>query len=202
MDFDKLINKLFDILNEINNKEGYLTTVRTTNLSNELLETLKIIENCTGCKDDTGKYYLYRFHELIDKVEYLLTELEKEEQEQEKNKIIGRLNRKLIKMDDELNKKVLCESCKGKKIEKLTDKCGNEEIAGFLYQCKLNAKCHFYIQWIPLNEFKNIEYLAKGSFGEVHKATWIRYNDCKYDVVLKRIYNSSDKIADILKEVK
>jgi len=55
----------------------------------------------------------------------------------------------------------------------------------------------------------NVEYLAKGGFGEVHKATWInyydgierKYRDC--DVVLKRIYNSSDdKIVDILNEVK
>ena len=56
-----------------------------------------------------------------------------------------------------------------------------------------------------------IEYLAKGGFGEVHKATWINgyYDDDEmkyYDigVVLKRIYNNSsdDKIVDILKEVK
>ena len=95
--------------------------------------------------------------------------------------------------------------------EKLTDKCGNEELAGFLYQCKLNAKHYFYIRWIPFDEFKNIEYLAKGGFAEVHKATWINgYYNCderKYkdiEVVLKRIYNNSsdDKIAEILKEVK
>ena len=99
-------------------------------------------------------------------------------------------------------------------IEKLTDECGNEEIARFLYyQCKLDAEHYYeeYIRWIPFDEFKNIEYLAKGGFGEVHKATWINsyYNgfEMKYyneDVVLKRIYNNSsdDKIVDILKEVK
>ena len=62
-----------------------------------------------------------------------------------------------------------------------------------------------------MDEFENIEYLAKGGFGEVHKATWINgyYSsyEMKYkekDVVLKRIYNNSsdDKIIDILKEVK
>ena len=109
-------------------------------------------------------------------------------------------------MDFELNKKILCEGCKEKKNKKLTDKYGNEEIARFLYyQCKLNATSHDseYIRWIPFDKFKNIEYLAKGGFGEVHKATWINcYNE---DVVLKRIYNnnsSDDKIVDILKEVK
>ena len=91
--------------------------------------------------------------------------------------------------------------------------CGNEEIAKFLYyQCKLNAyryrNNNNYIRWIPFDEFENIEYLARGGFGEVHKAILINYYDRferKYidlDVVLKRIYNSSDKISDILKEVK
>src|SRR5947207_1137178 len=82
-----------------------------------------------------------------------------------------------------LNKKILCESCKGKKISHYDD---------------------YYIRWIPFNEFKNIGYLAKGDFGEVHKATWIRYGyyykQYKQEVVLKRIYNNSsdDKIVDIL----
>ena len=101
---------------------------------------------------------------------------------------------------------------KEKKVEKLTDKCGKEEIARILYyRCKLNA-CYYLstcIQWIPFDEFKNIEYLAKCGFGEVHKATWINGYYNKYEeeyenreVVLKRIYNSNDKIVDILKEVK
>src|SRR5436305_3645595 len=137
------LNKLFNVLNEINNKEGYLTTVRTTNLSNELFETLKIIENCTSRKYN-------EFHKLINEVENLLFGLEKEKEEQGKRKIIDKLNYKLMKIDDELNTGILCESCKGKKIEKLTDKYGNEEIARFLYDSKLD-----YIEWIPFNEFRN-----------------------------------------------
>jgi len=117
----------------------------------------------------------------------------------------------LIKIDKELNRKVLCESCKRKKLEKLIKKYGNEQVSKFLYQCKLNPYGDYYnyyccIRWIPFNEFRNIEYLAKGGFGEVHKATWINgccyYGDQEKVAVLKRIYyNSSDKIADILKEV-
>src|SRR5207244_1178802 len=138
---DKLINKSFNILNELTNKEGGL--VRTTNLSNGLLETLKIIENCTDCKNEIEKYYLNYFY-----------------------------------------------------------KYRNE---GFLYVTYvLNGEDYYGdIQWIPFNEFKNIKYLAKGGFGEVHKATWINYyHDYyekkykEYNVVLKRIYNSSDKIVD------
>jgi len=48
--------------------------------------------------------------------------------------------------------------------------------------------------------------LAKGGFGEVSKAKWIGHYYEEYgeysDVVLKRLYNSSDNILDILKEVK
>ena len=54
---------------------------------------------------------------------------------------------------------------------------------------------------------KNIGYLAKGGFGEIHKALWVVNDEDRTEhknkgVVLKRIYNSSDKIVDILKEVK
>ena len=194
-----MINKLHNTLNELIDRND-LSVKTTTELSNELFETLKILENCTSCKDKKidGKN--------LDKC---LAEPKKEQEKKEKY-IFDRLN----KIDFELNKKVLCEGCKGKKIGKLTDKCGNEDIARFLYyQCKLKAEYYFidYIRWIPFDEFKNIEYLAKGGFGEVHKATWIngRYDifEKKYkdrDVVLKRIYNNSsdDKIVDILKEVK
>ena len=185
MSVDTLINNLFDLLNE---SDG---SVKTTELSNELLETLKTIENCTSCiKDEkiNGKE--------LDKC---LVELEKEQIWTE-----YRLNDELNKIDFELNKEILCEGCKGKKIEKLTDKCGNEEMARLLHECKLNAKYYNdeYIRWIPFDEFKNIQYLAKGGFGEVHKAAWIGGYYGKIGVVLKRIYNSGDKIIDLLKEVK
>ena len=111
---------------------------------------------------------------------------------------------KLIKKDNELNTKVLCEGCKEKKIEYLITKCGNEEMAKLLYQCKLNSDSdpdYIYGRWIPFNEFQNIKYLAKGGFGEVQKAVWIGEYYDKREVVLKRLYNSRDKILDILKEV-
>ena len=104
-------------------------------------------------------------------------------------------------MNIRLNKEILCEGCKEKEIRKLTDKCGNEEIAKILYECRLNREQYHddYIRWVPFDEFKNIEYLAKSGFGEVHKATWINGDQ---EVVLERIHNSNDKIIDILKEVK
>ena len=111
-------------------------------------------------------------------------------------------------MDDELNREILCESCKEKKIEKLTDKCENEEMARLLYDSKLNADCYDYIQWIPFNEFEDIGYLTQGGFGVVYKAGWINYCDTTSQefgwktVVLKKLRNSVNYTKNIFKEVK
>src|SRR5207247_270569 len=130
-------NELHNTLNKSINK-SYLS-VKTTRLSNELLETLEIMKNCTNCKGNTGKYNLDGFHELINKIENCLAELEKEQQEGWKELIIiNKLSKESFEMDNKLNRMILCKGCKGKKIKKLTDKCGNEKIARFLYECKLN----------------------------------------------------------------
>ena len=183
---DELINKLINSLNKLISKD--IISVETTRLSNELIETLKIMENCTSCKKyDIKEKYFDNLHKLINKT------------------VNYKINNELIKKDNELNTKVLCEDCKEKKIEYLITKCGNEELARLLYDSKFNlnysSDC---IQWIPFNEFINIKYLAKGGFGEVQKAEWIGHYDDdgnEWKVVLKRLYNSRDKILDILKEV-
>ena len=186
------INKIFNSLNEFIKTD---VNVKTTNLSNELFETFKLIENCTSCKKYNINDYSY------DKCYKLINKLESEKDEEKKKISIKELNIELIKIDDNLNIKVLCEGCKEKKIEKLINKCENEEMARLIYGCKLNSANIRYIRWIPFNEFGNIEYLAKGGFGEVHKATWFGNYYYYGFVVLKRLYNSSDNILDILKEV-
>ena len=201
MNVDELINKLQNTLNKLINENDL--SIKTIELSNELLETLKITEKCTSCKDKK----IDRID--FDKIEKCLDELEEQEWVKDEEYIIDELNDELFEINIILNEKILCEGCK-RKIEELTDKCGNEEIARFLYyDCELNAEHYYsdYIRWVIFDEFKNIEYLAKGGFGEVHKATWVNRVDSYYnqwDVVLKRIYNNSsdDKIVDILKEVK
>jgi len=193
---DELINKLFNSLNELNNKSDL--TVRITNLSEELLKTLKMLENC--CKNNIEECYL-EFYGSVNEIENLLKERE------EKQRNIYELNDRLNKLDNILNKKVLCEGCKEKKIEKLTDKCGNEEIARFLYDWRLNpTRRHFfdsYIKLTPFNEFRDIKYLGKGNFGEVYDANFIGYGE-EDNVLLKKICNSSSEIEilDVLKEVK
>src|SRR5438128_2603424 len=171
IDINGLIDKSRNTLSKLINKSYF--PVKTTGSPDELFETLEIMKNCTSCKDNARKYNLDEFHRSMNEIENCLAELEKEEQKQGKSNIICWLDRLAyicIYIGIELNQKVLCESCKGKKIEKLTERCENEEIARFLYQCKLDRN---YTRWIPFGEFKNIEYLAKCSFGEVHKATLI-----------------------------
>src|SRR5437763_8015356 len=156
MNVDELINKLQNTLNKLINENDL--NIKTIKLSNELLETLKITEKCTSCKDKKIDGIDF------DKIEKCLGELEEQEWVKDEEYIIDELNDELFEINIILNEKILCEGCK---IVELTDKCGNEEIARFLYQCKLNAKYddNYYIQWIPFDEFKNIEYLAKGVFG-------------------------------------
>ena len=68
-----LVNKLQNTLNNKLINESDLS-VKTTELSNELLETLKILKNWTSCKDK--------------KIDGNLAELEKEEQGKKKEYII------------------------------------------------------------------------------------------------------------------
>ena len=149
-----LINKLQNTLNELINRNDL--SVKSTELSNELLETTKIIENCTSCSKDEkidGND--------LDEIKNCLAELEKEEQERERCDIIHELNDGLFEMNIRLNKEILCESCKEKEIEKFTDKCGNEKITRFLYGCKLNAKYGYdHIRWTPIDELRNIEHFS------------------------------------------
>src|SRR5438874_8437841 len=122
-DSDELVNKLIDSLNNLIKND---LTVRSTNLSNELLETLKILEDCTDCKDKLEKHYCYGFRKTANKIMNFPINLEKEQHKKED--IIYKLRVKLIKIDKELNRKVLCESCKRKKLEKLIKKYGNEQV--------------------------------------------------------------------------
>jgi hypothetical protein len=185
---DGLIYKLHNTLNELMININYLSN-KTNKMIKTTIETLKTIEDCINCKDkEVGRNGFDELRKLINEIgkKYYLVE-------------------DLFKINIRLNKEVLCEGCKRKEIRKLADKCRNEEVAKLLYECRLNARHHDdYIQWIPFDEFKNIEYLAKGGFGEVHKAIWINgFKSNHHDkVVLKRIHNSSNKTVDILKEVK
>ncbi|CAG8737163.1 26576_t:CDS:2 [Racocetra persica] len=87
-------------------------------------------------------------------------------------------------------------------IEKLHNICGNKEIAEFLYKCK--CVDNSVTRWIPFDEFEDIEYLGKGGFGIVHKATWSKAM-CLFGKYVRTrvVLKSLDcDVSAILKELK
>ena len=72
--------------------------------------------------------------------------------------------------------KYWCQSCNSKHFQQDFNKwtSGNKEIDEFIQKFQLNATHHKEVlEWIPYEKFSDIEYLAKGGFGTVHKAKWI-----------------------------
>ena len=149
---------------------------------------MKIIKNYIGYKDKKiNKYDLDKFHKSINKIENHLAELE-EKQIKKKDNIIDESDDE-FKLSDELfrifrigNKLewILCEGCKRKEIR-------NRMVLQITFN-RLHSMD--YIQRISFDESKNIEYLAKGDFGEVHKATRFYHQDYQEE----RIHNSNDMI--------
>src|SRR6266487_3702185 len=69
-----------------------------------------------------------------------------------------------------------CQSCNSKHFQQDFNKwtSGNKEIDEFIQKFQLNAtRYEEVLERIPYEKFKDIEYLAKGGFGIVHKAKWI-----------------------------
>ncbi|GES99199.1 kinase-like domain-containing protein [Rhizophagus clarus] len=76
----------------------------------------------------------------------------------------------------------------------MMSKFGNSENAimdKFIYE-----KC---LKWIPYNKFKNVEYLDKGGFGTIYKATWL---DKDKEVVFKCIDDLNENLDKFLDEWK
>src|SRR2546430_784810 len=106
MNANESINQLFNLLNELINRNDL--SIRIINLSNELLGTLEIIENC---EDEMGEHYWSKTYKSIREIENYLVELEKgEKKKQEKEDIIYKLGDELIKID------ALCKACGGKHL--------------------------------------------------------------------------------------
>src|SRR5436189_5957401 len=111
-----------------------------------------------------------------------------------------------------------CQSCNSKHFQQDFNKwtSGNKEIDEFIQNFQSNATCHEEVlEWIPYEKFSDIEYLAKGGFGTVHKAKWIdgyiEYWDISQNkwnrdaaneyIALKCLNNSQNLTADFLQEV-
>src|SRR5207248_1739655 len=93
MNVDELINKLQNTLNKLVNENDLNVKTITIKLSNELLETLKMIEDCTSCKDKK----IDRID--FDKIEKCLDELEEQEWVKDEEYIIDELNDELFEIN-------------------------------------------------------------------------------------------------------
>ncbi len=91
-------------------------------------------------------------------------------------------------MDDNLKEYGMCEDCQQPNTgTKWCNPCnaerfrsefanwtsGKEEIDKFIQEIQLKANdLYELIEWIPFDKFENVEYLARGGFSTVYKATW------------------------------
>ena len=163
-------------------------------------------------KDFEHSYYTV--YDLTDEQKSLIDELIPNEELREQYKKHG-----LCKECNQPNTGYeWCQSCNSKHFQQDFNKwtSGNKEIDEFIQNFQSNAtRYEEVLEWIPYEKFSNVEYLAKGGFGTVHKAEWIdgyihrwdtdenkwnRYNVYSY-VVLKRLNNSQNITTDFLQEV-
>ncbi|GES91831.1 kinase-like domain-containing protein [Rhizophagus clarus] len=114
-----------------------------------------------------------------------------------------------------------CKSCQiikdlEKKIKDWTS--GNEELDNLIreMQLKVNSNDDIIFEWVPYNQFDNIEEIDKGGFATVYFAQWkngplsfVLYNTKNYvrqqpnmTVALKRLHDSQNITDKFLNEVK
>src|SRR3954453_23830356 len=104
----------------------------------------------------------------------------------------------------------ICHVCYKAKELKLS---GNKIIDDFIRHTQINyVKEKGKMEFIPHEQFKNIEFIAEGGFSKIYKATWVdgpvtNYNRKRgirqpnYTVVLKKLNNSKNITSKELNEV-
>ena len=79
-------------------------------------------------------------------------------------------------------------------------------------QLQINSKKDIIFEWIPYNQFDNIEEISRGDYATVYLAIWkdgpLYYDGCNYmirksnkKVALKCLYNSQNISNEFLDEV-
>ena len=71
---------------------------------------------------------------------------------------------------------------------------GNEKIDEFIQEMhlKINDQCDIVFEWIPYNQFDNIEEISKGDFATIYSATW-KNGPLNYDRFHGKYTRKSDK---------
>src|SRR3984957_4777858 len=108
-----------------------------------------------------------------------------------------------------------CQPCNAKHFQQDFENwtSGNSDVDELIQKSQLNAKTlDEKLEWIEYNKFENIEYVAKGGFGTIYKATWkkgriLSWNcetnqwnstDFDFNVALKCLNNSKDITLEFL----
>ena len=77
-----------------------------------------------------------------------------------------------------------CKECYSKKFQQNFGNwtSGNEHIDKFIKEAQLNARnLAEFLEWIPYNRLRNIQFLAQGGFSTVYKAIWLDNSVIKWD---------------------
>jgi hypothetical protein len=111
-----------------------------------------------------------------------------------------------------------CNSCNARRFQQNFKSwtSGNDDIDKLIQDTQLSAINYIEVlEWIPYNEFHDIEYIAKGGFGKVYKAkrsdgyirrwdngykNWERHYSNEF-VALKCLYNSENVTLEFINEV-
>src|SRR4051794_32610858 len=103
-----------------------------------------------------------------------------------------------------INSMQLCRRCSTMEKEHLVVNSGNKNIDNFIKKsqsAKNKSIASPFLEWVPYDEFKNIEYIGKGGFSQIYKATWKKNEGISYsgiihrsetEVVLKELNNSQN----------
>ena len=107
-----------------------------------------------------------------------------------------------------------CKSCDPELLAQSWTSSGDEKLDEIIRNTQLEAKgfdSHYYIEWIPYDDLKNIEKIGKGGFATVYKGRWsngprfVSHNKRYYYknglVALKKLENSQNVSDEFLKEV-
>ena len=111
-----------------------------------------------------------------------------------------------------------CENCISLHLQSLFDTwtSGSDIIDNFIQKCQMQLSLPTHImEWIPYDQFYNVEKLTEGGFSSIYTATWTKGTIIDYDekkkefsyfddvivVVLKCLNNSSDPGKGFFNEV-
>ncbi|CAG8693143.1 13009_t:CDS:2, partial [Acaulospora morrowiae] len=98
--------------------------------------------------------------------------------------------------------KKICRLCS---FAELFPKSKNQDINNFLIRSS-NNKGKSILEWIPYEDFSNVEYIGKGGFSEVHKAMWSRGHIKHWNLITGEVVRSEPvevalKVLDKSKDI-